>query len=135
MVNYNNIYNDTEGNDSKHGHTYPDVSGLESSQIPAHAGSPVAAQTIDARVDRALTDTDIGPVKKGAADAASKEKARCVFCKKKTLLICVCKCGASFCLQHRAPEVHECTFDHRDFHRQELAKNNPRIVAEKIKKI
>jgi hypothetical protein len=59
----------------------------------------------------------------------------CFLCKKKTILLCTCKCGAHYCIAHRNPESHNCEFDHKNFDREQLAKNNPRILAEKIKKI
>lgn len=64
-----------------------------------------------------------------------KETSRCLFCNKKTLILSKCKCGYNFCLQHRSAESHQCEFDHKNFHREQLEKSNPRIVAEKIKKI
>lgn len=55
-------------------------------------------------------------------------------CKKKLGLISFkCKCGKSFCLDHRLPETHECTFDFK-----KIEKNNNQIIKcnpEKIKKI
>jgi hypothetical protein len=65
-----------------------------------------------------------------------KNNSNCCFlCKKKTILLCTCKCGTNYCIEHRNPESHNCEFDHKNYDREQLAKNNPRIVAEKIKKI
>lgn len=50
---------------------------------------------------------------------ASKKKKtpRCCApeCNKKIgLLSFECKCGLSFCVKHKLPEVHNCTFNHKN---------------------
>lgn len=32
-------------------------------------------------------------------------------CKKKVFITGECKCGKTFCINHRLPEEHDCTFD------------------------
>ncbi|KAG5614477.1 hypothetical protein H5410_014301 [Solanum commersonii] len=44
-------------------------------------------------------------------------------------------CGTIFCGTHRYPEVHACTFDFKSMGREAIAKANPLIKAEKLKKI
>ena len=46
-----------------------------------------------------------------------------------------CKCGFIFCNSHRSPHDHACTYDHRERQRRILTKQNPKVVAEKIKRI
>jgi len=60
---------------------------------------------------------------------------KCHHCKKKTCILSKCKCGKNYCLEHRFPEIHKCEFDHKEFHRNELCKNNPIITSCKITKI
>lgn len=57
-----------------------------------------------------------------------KDKTKCWFCGKKCgLLGFECKCGYTFCSQHRYAEDHNCIFDHKTRGREILAKNNPNI--------
>ena len=44
-------------------------------------------------------------------------------------------CGNIYCLSHKYPDSHNCTFDHRLAFRERLERNNPKIESEKIKKI
>lgn len=60
---------------------------------------------------------------------------KCFHCKKKTCVLSHCKCGNHYCLEHRYPEKHACQFDHKEFHKNELVKNNPVITSHKITKI
>eukprot|EP01054_Gregarina_sp_Poly1_P002796 Gregarina_sp_Poly_1__2795@NODE_1779_length_3346_cov_89_443123_g57_i1_p4_GENE_NODE_1779_length_3346_cov_89_443123_g57_i1NODE_1779_length_3346_cov_89_443123_g57_i1_p4_ORF_typecomplete_len166_score3_48zfA20/PF01754_16/1_3e13zfA20/PF01754_16/2e02zfAN1/PF01428_16/8_1e03zfAN1/PF01428_16/1e12EPF/PF17181_4/70EPF/PF17181_4/16_NODE_1779_length_3346_cov_89_443123_g57_i18091306 len=61
---------------------------------------------------------------------------RCGMCSKRTgLLGFRCRCGGSFCTQHRYPESHSCNFDYGSLQRERLAKSNPRVVSEKLEKI
>ena len=43
------------------------------------------------------------------------EPNRCTYCKKKIgvidLLSSKCRCGDTFCLRHRLPEQHSCTYN------------------------
>ena len=43
------------------------------------------------------------------------------MCKKRANhLDIVCKCGQKFCMEHRQPESHKCTFDFKNFGRKRL---------------
>lgn len=57
----------------------------------------------------------------------------CNKCTKGLPLTFKCKCGHQVCIKHRFE--HECTFDHKNISREQLAKNNPTVVKEKIVKI
>lgn len=43
----------------------------------------------------------------------NKKSNRCSFCKKKQLIIVNCKCGGNFCLTHKHPETHDCSYDYK----------------------
>jgi len=59
----------------------------------------------------------------------------CAFCKKKILMTFMCKCNSVYCIQHRYPEVHNCTFDYLK-HNQDHLRNNMQVVnGVKITKI
>lgn len=40
--------------------------------------------------------------------------------KKLNQLDIICQCGQKFCMQHRLPEDHHCSFDHKTYERQRL---------------
>lgn len=61
---------------------------------------------------------------------------RCLSCNKKVgLMGFKCKCGSTFCGSHRYPENHECEFDFKGEGRDEIAKANPVVMAEKVERI
>ncbi len=39
------------------------------------------------------------------------KKKRCEFCKKKSLMLFICKCGLNTCIKHKDPETHCCKYD------------------------
>ncbi|CAL8082478.1 unnamed protein product [Orchesella dallaii] len=66
----------------------------------------------------------------------SKKKNRCQLCRKKVGLTGFeCRCGGLFCSVHRYSDKHDCTFDYRQLGAEEIRKNNPVVVGEKIHKI
>lgn len=69
--------------------------------------------------------------------ACGKQPAnRCLLCRKKIGLTGFkCRCGGTFCSAHRYSETHECSFDYKSAGRQCIAKENPVVKAEKIRKI
>ncbi|KAL2525135.1 Zinc finger A20 and AN1 domain-containing stress-associated protein 7 [Abeliophyllum distichum] len=61
---------------------------------------------------------------------------RCLSCNKKVGLTGFkCRCGSLFCGTHRYPEKHDCTFDFKVQGREDIAKANPLIKADKIQRI
>lgn len=59
----------------------------------------------------------------------------CNECHKRSHIMIKCMCGNNYCLSHKYPDIHNCTFDHRKASRERRERNNPKIEAEKIKKI
>ncbi|CAL8086052.1 unnamed protein product [Orchesella dallaii] len=65
-----------------------------------------------------------------------KKKNRCQLCNKKLGLTGFeCRCGGFFCATHRYSDKHGCTFDYRQLGAEQIRKNNPVVIAEKIRKI
>ena len=65
-----------------------------------------------------------------------KKKNRCALCRKKVGLTGMeCRCGGLFCFMHRYSDKHDCKFDYREMGAQEIRRNNPVVVREKVKKI
>ncbi|KDP42728.1 hypothetical protein JCGZ_23668 [Jatropha curcas] len=68
--------------------------------------------------------------------AAFEQPNRCFVCRKRVGLTGFrCRCGTTYCGTHRYPEKHGCTFDFKKVGREEIARANPLIVAEKLEKI
>ncbi|KAL2237559.1 zinc finger A20 and AN1 domain-containing stress-associated protein 1 [Sesamum indicum] len=80
-------------------------------------------------------------VQMAAAAAEGEEKKatarnRCSSCNKKVgVMGFQCRCGSTFCGVHRYAEKHGCTFDFKGQGRENIAKANPVIKAEKIDRI
>ncbi|CAH2048085.1 unnamed protein product [Thlaspi arvense] len=63
-------------------------------------------------------------------------KNRCLSCKKKVgLMGFKCRCGSTFCGDHRYPENHECEFDFKGEGRDAIGKANPLMKAKKMERI
>jgi len=63
-------------------------------------------------------------------------KKRCSECKVKVgLMSFTCSCNKEFCIKCRFPEEHKCTFDFKSKAKENLAKNNPIIIASKVTEI
>ena len=59
-----------------------------------------------------------------------------VDCKRRLpLMTFPCRCGKTFCVLHKPPEEHKCQFDYHAAAKRKIKKDNPKIVAEKIKKL
>ncbi|XP_067127509.1 AN1-type zinc finger protein 5-like isoform X4 [Centruroides vittatus] len=72
----------------------------------------------------------------GTEPKEQKKKNRCNVCRKKVGLTGFqCRCGGLFCSLHRYSNEHNCTFDYKQLGAQEIRKNNPLVVGEKIQKI
>jgi hypothetical protein len=66
----------------------------------------------------------------------SVQPNRCVTCTKRVGLTGFkCRCGSMFCGSHRYPERHGCSFDFKTVGREEIARANPLIRAEKLQRI
>ncbi|KAG0541767.1 hypothetical protein BDA96_02G045800 [Sorghum bicolor] len=83
---------------------------------------------------------------KQAEEAAAQEQQqppnpkppsnRCLSCRKKVGLTGFqCRCGGTFCSTHRYTDSHQCTFDYKTAAREQIAKQNPVVMADKINKI
>lgn len=65
-----------------------------------------------------------------------KRKDRCNVCNARLGLCAIqCRCGGYYCAIHRYDREHNCTYDYKSMGAAEIQKNNPRIVAEKIRKL
>ncbi|XP_013161709.1 PREDICTED: AN1-type zinc finger protein 6 isoform X2 [Papilio xuthus] len=124
--------------------------------VPAPTPTPLAAAapTVPSLPVQPQTHTDkleeeSGAGTSGASTGASdtdaddkdpskdkKKKNRCAVCRKKVGLTGFeCRCGGLFCAVHRYSDKHDCSFDYRELGAQEIRRNNPVVVSQKIHKI
>lgn len=74
----------------------------------------------------------------GGGGSGEKKKNRCVFdsCKRKVGLTGFdCRCGGLFCWEHRYSDKHNCKFDYKELGQDQIRKNNPIVIGDKIQKI
>eukprot|EP00047_Mylnosiga_fluctuans_P013248 m.30397 g.30397 ORF g.30397 m.30397 type:complete len:481 (+) comp4776_c0_seq1:83-1525(+) len=71
------------------------------------------------------------------APSRSQARPRCDQChrKLKAAASYSCRCGGSFCAQHRYAETHSCAFDYKTEGRKALAAASPLVQAPKLPKI
>jgi len=77
-------------------------------------------------------------VKETVKEIKKKRSKRCNICRKKVKMHSfTCKCGNNvlFCARHRYPDEHSCAYDWKSESRDQLKKNNPKIVFSKLQKI
>ena len=56
----------------------------------------------------------------------------CSKCNKKPLIVFDCRCGKQFCSRHKFPEEHGCDFDFKEYAKDKLKINNPKIINNKL---
>jgi hypothetical protein len=59
----------------------------------------------------------------------------CIVCNKSNYMNFLCKCGYYTCIKHRYASEHDCKYDYKKNAKEQISKNNPVIVADKINKI
>lgn len=73
---------------------------------------------------------------KAKSKSITRKGRRCGVCNKKLDLTAItCRCGGTYCAKHRYDKEHGCTFDYKAMGAKQIRKDNPQVVAEKIKKI
>ncbi|XP_062189563.1 zinc finger A20 and AN1 domain-containing stress-associated protein 9-like [Phragmites australis] len=98
------------------------VTSLETFEAAKRDDVPAAAAAVDE--------------KQAAQEPPKPPSNRCLTCRKKVGLTGFqCRCGGTFCSMHRYTDSHECTFDYKKAAREQIAKQNPVVIAEKINKI
>lgn len=54
---------------------------------------------------------------------------------KKIIIAMTCKCEQVFCMKHKDPEMHGCTFDFKEAAKKEIEQKNPKVVVSKLELI
>jgi predicted nucleic acid binding AN1-type Zn finger protein len=97
------------------------VSGFASLGIKERGGQPTAGAAVG--LEKEMVPT-------------TATKNRCEACRKKVgLLGFACRCGGTYCGAHRHAGMHACKFDYLAAGRDQIARQNPLVVASKIDKI
>ncbi|KAL6138387.1 hypothetical protein ACLB2K_063670 [Fragaria x ananassa] len=105
------------------------------STVEASLSSSVSP-SVSSSSSPAVAEAEDVPTVPEVADTAVSQPNRCNVCRKRVGLTGFkCKCGTTFCGIHRYPEKHACSFDFKTVGKEEIARNNPLIKAEKLEKI
>ncbi|KAK7324866.1 hypothetical protein VNO77_28760 [Canavalia gladiata] len=73
---------------------------------------------------------------RAADESKPPQQNRCMTCRRRVGLTGFkCRCGMMLCGTHRYPEQHACEFDFKGMGREQIAKANPVVKAEKLDKI
>ena len=59
----------------------------------------------------------------------------CIVCNKSNYMNFLCRCGNFTCIKHRYANEHNCDYDYKKNAKDNLEKNNPIIIADKINRI
>jgi hypothetical protein len=111
----------------------PKVSATSSS-----SSSPAFDPARAAAAFTSLTSVPVSspPLEAKKAKTSVVDKSRCAECKKKVGLTAIeCRCGSTFCLQHRQAEKHHCTFDFKTLGRDLIEKQNEKLVPERFERL
>ena len=79
--------------------------------------------------------SQLPPITDVCKAAKKKKTPRCCApeCNKKIgLLSFQCKCGLSFCVKHKLPELHNCTFNHKSEGILSLKQKLVKVATNKI---
>jgi len=57
---------------------------------------------------------------------------KCCICNKKILVHHDCVCGNQYCLKHRYPESHGCTYDYKTEEKERLTRIMVKVAHDKI---
>lgn len=83
-----------------------------------------------------LDDAMAGPQQQHPKAKPKPSTNKCGQCRARLgLLTFDCRCGKTFCSSHRYADEHNCSFDYRKLGQEEIQRNNPQVIGEKIYKI
>uniref|UniRef100_A0A0E0D836 AN1-type domain-containing protein n=1 Tax=Oryza meridionalis TaxID=40149 RepID=A0A0E0D836_9ORYZ len=96
------------------------------------ASAPPETTKKKARLSAAVASPAAAAAEQPAAKAATAAN-RCATCRKKVGLTGFkCRCGGNFCGGHRHADAHSCGFDYKSAGKEQIAKQNPLVVADKL---
>ncbi|KAM9964411.1 hypothetical protein ACTFIW_004174 [Dictyostelium discoideum] len=94
-------------------------------------------QVTNAVVETAkLVEVEEPPTEEKDTKKVQTDTTKCFSCNKKVgLLGFKCRCSFVYCSTHRYSNKHDCSFDYKSAGKEQLAKDNPTVMASKINKI
>lgn len=102
-------------------------------QPPAPVPTEAAAQS---QAEQPAVPAPVAAAEVPPPAPPSSTRCNIATCRKKLGLTGFkCRCGHSFCGQHRGAEDHECTFDYKTFERLKIEASNPLVQAAKVQKL
>lgn len=102
---------------------------VATSSSPSPSPSPSSSSSTTDPVSSAVIVT----VNQQGESQAKAKANRCVACRRRVGLTGFeCRCGMTFCGSHRYPEQHGCTFDFKGLGREQIARANPIVKAQKL---
>lgn len=108
------------------------IAGITACDSSASLSSSCSTNSIEDQSGAVTGSNGSSPNSPGGVKKAN----RCHVCKKRVGLTgFVCRCGGLYCGEHRYDKAHECSFDYKTLEREEIRKNNPVVVSEKIRRI
>jgi len=109
------------------------VPSLENKEVAI--SSSLSAATSSSSLSSSVAEGDSDAPEAQDKDG-KKKKNRCATCRKKVGLTGFeCRCGGLYCSVHRYSDKHECSFNYRELGAEEIRRNNPVVVGQKIQKI
>ncbi|KAN0027067.1 hypothetical protein ACTFIU_009747 [Dictyostelium citrinum] len=83
-----------------------------------------------------LVEVEEPPTEEKDSKKVQTDTTKCFSCNKKVgLLGFKCRCSFVYCSTHRYSNKHDCSFDYKSAGKEQLAKDNPTVMASKINKI
>ncbi|GLU19204.1 hypothetical protein SLE2022_354660 [Rubroshorea leprosula] len=108
---------------------------LVSSSSSEHFASSPAVEKSDPVTDRAGGEEAVVAMGQAVVEVQACPN-RCLTCGKRVGLTGFeCRCGMVFCGTHRYPEQHGCTIDFKEMGKEQIARANPVVKAQKMEKI
>ncbi|KAJ4965389.1 hypothetical protein NE237_017238 [Protea cynaroides] len=106
---------------------------MASMEISEHLTRSPTTSIISSESSSGGPTVDVNPTVAGAVESSRMVKNRCMSCRKKVgLLGFTCRCGSTFCSEHRLPEMHSCTIDYKVGGQDGIANANPLVKADKV---
>lgn len=103
----------------------------DASLLNLKSTSSEASQSV---AEKAQTTADVAVAP--AQQQQQQQPSRCMTCRRRVGLTGFkCRCGMVFCGTHRYPEQHGCEFDFKGMGKDQIAKANPVVKGEKLRKI
>lgn len=83
-----------------------------------------------------ISESTSTPSTEEAPKSEKKKKTKCAKCRANVGVIAFpCRCGGIYCGTHRYASEHSCNFDYKEHGAEEIRKNNPQVIGEKLQKI